>query len=342
MPASLNVTLRETDHQIWAEELDDFVPARLFDTHTHIHDWRPDSRHVQSHSAPPPGAWAQYPLSTWDMLNAADALLLPGRKVHRISFGNPMQDCPVDQANAFLAGQVAADPDSAGIMLVRPDLSAEDVLETLNAHKLLGLKPYRTHSVTGDAVECSITDFLPEHQIEVADRRGLIVVLHLSKSKAIADPDNLADLERLTSKFPNVKWILAHCARSYYDGPLLKARARLSQLPNLWYDISSICDSDAMDVLLSIAGPNRVMYGSDDLPVGVTRGKYITFGFAWTELNESNHRFKLPHCNPDMTFVRYESLRCLRRACRRHDYTTAEIERIFYHNAADLISSVRG
>ena len=75
-----------------------------------------------------------------------------------------------------------------------------------------------------------------------------------------------------------------------------------------------------MDALLSIAGPDRVMYGSDDIPVGITRGKYITFGFAWTELNEHNHQFNLSHCNPTMTFVRYEMLRALQRAVRRHGY----------------------
>lgn len=342
MSTSLDLTLKDTDRRIWAEELDDFVPARLFDTHTHIYDWRSNSPDIQNHSVPQTGVWAQWPLSNWEMLEAADALLFPGRQVHRISFGNPLQDCPLDQANAYLARQITAAPQSAGVMLVRPSLSAEEIVNTFETHNLLGLKPYRTHAVTGDAVECRITDYLPEHQIEVADRLGLIVVLHLSKSLGIADPDNIGDLERLTTRFPNVKWILAHCARSYYDGPLVRAADRLRELPQLWYDTSSVCDADAMDVLLSIAGPDRVMYGSDDLPVGITRGKYITFGYAWTELNESNHSFSLSHCNSDMTFVRYESLRSLRRACRRHDYGDAEIEKLFYRNAADLLRSVRG
>jgi glutamate-1-semialdehyde 2,1-aminomutase len=113
-------------------------------------------------------------------------------------------------------------------------------------------------------------------------------------------------------------------------------------MPNLWYEISSICDSDALDVLLSIAGPDRVMYGSDDLPVGSTRGKYITFAHAWTELNEENHRFRLSHCDGRMTFVRYESLRALRRACRRQGYGAEEIGKVFCSNAASLMALTAG
>ena len=165
-------------------------------------------------------------------------------------------------------------------------------------------------------------------------------MLHLSKSQAIADKENLDDLEYLTHKYPDVKWILAHCARSYYNRPLLQAKEFLCRIPNLWYDISSVCDSDAMEVLLDIAGPDRVMYGSDDLPVGITRGKYITFGYAWAELNETNNSFNLSHCNPAMTFVRYESLRALRNACRRCGYGTIEIEKLFFRNAALLIDKL--
>ena len=334
--------LKEVDRMIWAEELDGFVPAKLYDAHSHIYDWRMDSTDVANQSPPPAGAFADWPLSNWELLDQADQQLFPGREVHRIAFGNPLQlvGCSVEQANAFTAREVSRDDESIGLMLVVPEMSPEEVAEQAARFGLRGLKPYRTHAATGDAVECRITDYLPEPQIEVADRLGLMVMLHLSKSRAVADPDNLADLERLTGKYPRVRWVLAHCARSYFDRPLLQAADRLKNIPNLWYDISSVCDTDAMDVLLSIAGPTRVMYGSDDLGVGVDRGKYITFGHSWSFLSETNHTLKLSHCQGQMAFVRYESLRAFRRACRRHDYGPAEIERLFYSNARELIGLI--
>jgi len=333
---------QDIDRRIWEDELEAFVPDQIFDAHTHLHSW--------SHTALPrqePEAWQKtigktFPEVDWRLMDAVDEILMPGRTVHRLAAGTPFVHCDFEAANRHTASEVGRDPESGALMLVHPSMSADDIEMAVQAQSFIGFKPYRLYSTTGDAVGCGITDFLPERQIAVADRYGLMIMLHVSKRKAIADEENLADLERLTAQYPNVKWNLCHCARSYYDGPLLKAAKRLGEMPNLWYDISSVCDADAMDTLLSIAGPDRVMYGSDDMCAGVSRGKYITFGFAWSHLGESNHQLSLSHCDPAMTFVRYEMLRAFRRAVRRHGYGKEEIEKLFYGNARRLISAIRG
>ena len=326
----MDIVWNDLDRAIWEEELADFVPETLYDAHTHVYDIRADTDETS-------GVWAAWPVADWDRLDHADAVLFPGRKVHRICFGNPLQGGDVATANAFTAAQTAGDTASAGLMLVRPEMTPETLTAQAQKYGLVGLKPYRTHSITGDAVTCRITDYLPEGQIDAANERHMMVMLHLSKPQAIADADNLNDLERLANRYGHIQWVLAHCARSYYDRPLLKAAERLKQIPNLWYEISSVCDADAMDALLSIAGPDRVMYGSDDIPVGVTRGKYITFGHAWASLEEGNHQFNLSHCDERMTFVRYESLRAFRRAVCRHGYGPQEIGKLFFGNARQLV-----
>ena len=334
------LSLTDLDRRIWEEELAEFVPSRIYDAHTHVYDMRSERAADARRSTSVPQPMSDWPLANWDLLNHADQVLMPGRDVHRFCFGNPFQDCPLAEANAFTAREVSNDPESLALMLVRPDLSAEELVVQAKQFGFCGLKPYRTHSVTGDSVECRITDYLPEEQIEAADSLGMMVMIHLSKTKTISDPDNLNDLDRLANKFPRVKWILAHCARSYCDGPLLEARDRLLDMPNLWYDTSSVCDGDAMVALLSTAGVDRVIYGSDDVPVGITRGKYITFGHSWAELNEKNQSLDLSHCDGRMTFVRYESLRALRRATARFGYGEHELEKIFFSNAQWLKQSV--
>ena len=333
-----HIELTDLDRSIWEEELADFIPEKVFDAHTHVYDLRAELARPVELRPNYEKTWKMFPLSTWEYMCEVDSLLFPGRTIHRISFGNPLQDCPSEKANAFTASEVAKDPESVALMLVRPDMTPEEVIRQVEIYGFRGLKPYRAHSVTGDTVECRIADYLPEPQISVADKLGLMIVLHLSKSQAIADEENLSDLERYTEIYPNVKWILAHCARCYYDRPLLKAGDRLRRMENLWYDISSVCDSDIMAVLLNIAGPNRVMYGSDDIPIGILRGKYITFGHSWCSLNEENHSFNLDHCDGRMTFTRYESLRAFRRAVRRVGYGREEIQRLFYKNASELVA----
>ena len=89
---------------------------------------------------------------------------------------------------------------------------------------------------------------------------------------------------------------------------------------------------------MAAVGPDRVMYGSDH-PVGVVRGKYITFGYAWAFLHEKNHSLGVTHCNPQMTFVLYEQLRAMRRAATRLGLTREQIEDLFYNTAAGLVKS---
>ena len=166
-----------------------------------------------------------------------------------------------------------------------------------------------------------------------------MIMLHLAKRDAIADRSNIDDLLRLIAKYHNAKWILAHCARSYSAWPIERAGTRLRGLPNVWYDVSSVCESDAIETLMASVGPERVMYGTDNPSDGAVRGKYITFGYAWTLLSETNQSLNLSHCNPQMTFVLYEQLRAMRRASLRLALTSRQIEDLFYNTADRLVRS---
>ncbi len=335
-------TLTDLDRRIWLEELDEFVPARVYDAHTHIYRWA-FYQHPQKDESPYFEAFGRhFAEASWELADECDAALFPGRKVHRLAFPVPFAT-HVDFAasNAFLTEQVRKDPASAGLMLVHPSMSEEHVEQELERGGFLGFKPYRFYSVSGDAVNCRLTEFMPEHQIKVADRHGLMIMMHLSKQDAIADRENLADLEDLTARYPRVRWILAHCARSYSCWAIEKAAPVLRRIPNLWYDTSSVCESDAFDALYSTVGIERVMYGSDDIPVGVLRGKYVAFGFAWAYMSPANQSLNLQHCDGRMTFTRYEQLRAMRRAGRRLGITEAQNRALFFDTANDLVQAVR-
>jgi glutamate-1-semialdehyde 2,1-aminomutase len=82
------------------------------------------------------------------------------------------------------------------------------------------------------------------------------------------------------------------------------------------------------------------MYGTDDLPVGVTRGKYVAWGYGWTQADRHNQTFQIDHCDGRLTFVRYEMLRAMRRAAKNQRFSRQQIEDLFYNNAERLVSSV--
>jgi hypothetical protein len=335
------VELNDVDRRIWKEELEPFVPQRIFDVHTHCYRWvfNTDPAKETSPSAELLGQAFQE--ADYAHLDACDAALLPGRQVQRLSFSYPFWPaCDFEAANRFVAEQARQDAGSAGLMLINPSMSPQYLEEQVRAQGFLGFKPYRFYAVSGDQDGCRITDFLPEAQIDVAHRHGLIIMLHVAKRDAMADRENADDLTRLTAKYHRVKWILAHCARSYAPWAVARAVECLRGLPNVWYDTSSVCESDVIEALMAGVGPERVMYGSDDLPVGAARGKYITFGFAWAFLSKTNHSVDLSHCDPRMTFVRYEQLRAMRSAAVRLGLDRGQIEDLFHNTAARLIQSV--
>lgn len=332
----------DLDTRIWQEEFSDFVPEKVFDVHTHIYRWAFD---LDPNRATGPFAGnigRHFPEVTWELADEVDAVLMPGRRMERLAFPFPFpQPCDFEASNIYVAAaEVSKGGTSRGLMLTHPGMSAEHIEATVRRTGLIGLKPYRFYASTGDAVQCRITDFMPEHQIAVADRLGLIIMMHVSKRDAIADPDNIEDMLRLSEKYPGAKWILAHCARSYSAWAIEKAAAKLRGLPNVWYDTSTVCESDALDALYTGVGVDRVMYGSDDM-IGPMRGKYVAFGKAWAYLSPDNHSLGLSHCDPRMTYVRYEQLRAMKRGARQLGLSTAQREALFYGTARALVDSVK-
>ena len=335
------VPMRDIDHEIWRKELEDFVPQKVHDAHVHLYRTDFDTATSLEDRAWSQGVaergFANVTMEVWQEWNAA---LFPGREVHGSCMGFPFTTVDMDEMNQFVVTEASKDAGSAPLMLVKPGMDPGAMEQFIEKNGVIGLKPYRVYSATGDAVECGITDFLPEELIEVANGRGLMVILHMSKSRAAADPQNLANLKRFNKQYPHVKWQLAHCARCFIPSFLEESIDQLAELENIWFDTSAVCESDVFDVLFSRGPRERIMFGSDNLPAGVDRGKYIAFGYAWAVLTETNHSFNLSHCNPNPTWVIYEELRALRRIATRFNFTQRDVEDLFYNNAIRLLESI--
>lgn len=331
----------DLDQRIWREELDEFVPQRVFDVHTHIYRWAFNINPDKQTGPYAASIGRHFPEVTLALADQVDAALLPGRTIERLGFPFPFAgQCDFAGSNAHVAGEMAKAADSAALMLVHPGMGDAEILATLKRTGAIGLKPYLVYATNGDKAEASITDFLPERQITLADRLGLIVMMHLSKRQAAADPDNISELRRLSEAYPRVRWVLAHCARSYSAWTIEKAASSLRGLPNIWYDTSTVCEADALDALYTSVGVERVMYGSDDM-IGPMRGKYIAFGYAWAFLSEANHQLSLGHCDSRMTFIRYEQLRAMKRGARQLGLDAGQREALFHDTARSLVDEAR-
>ncbi|MDA0660173.1 MAG: amidohydrolase family protein [Planctomycetota bacterium] len=326
MPVSVN-DYQPQDTQIWEEELQDFVPLRVFDAHIHLLN----KQHLSSSTPSGFDDWAQADLSA---LQQWAHRLYPARETHFLALGTPAPGIDVSAHNDWCLAQIKKDPQSRFNELVTPSCSLHDIERRVRVRGAIGLKPYRLFSVTGDVAQCRIHEFFPHSQMELANELGLWVTMHLSRFHGCADAYNLQDLhEYTTNRYPNIKWILAHCARSFTYWPIRQAIDRLRDMPNIWYDLSAVTDVRPMITLFTRENTQRIFYGSDGLDSTYFRGQYVALGRAWQGLNTAEMALKFPHCDGRPILAIYEQLLSMKHAAEIAQWSSDDINDVFWRNA---------
>lgn len=329
MPVSLD-DYSEHDQQIWDEDLQDFVPERVFDAH--IHMFHPG--HLAESSPAAANPWGLADLAN---LKQWAERLYPGRETHFLVLGTPLPGIEVAAHNAWCIDQVRQDPQSRMNRLVTPSCRLQDIERDLREPGFIGLKPYRSFSVTGDIAQCRIHEFLPHEQLELANELGLWVTMHLSRFHGCADEFNLNDLREFTGRrYPKIRWILAHCARSFTYWPIRKAIDQLRDMPNIWYDVSAVTDVRPLITLFSRENRRRILYGSDGVDAMYFHGQYAAMGRAWQGIDISRFNLQFPHCDGRPVLAIYEQLLSMKHAAEIAQLSGDDVQDIFWRNSADL------
>ncbi len=240
--------------------------------------------------------------------------------------------------NRWCMEQIQRDPLSRLNRLVTPSCSVDEIARDVGQLGVVGLKPYRLFSVTGDAAQCRIHEFLTPEQLELANEWGLWVTMHLSRYHGCADKENLRDLEEFTQRrYPNVRWILAHCARSFTYWPIRHGIDRLRALPNIWYDVSAVTDVRPLITLFTREDSRRIFYGSDGLDATYFRGQYVALGRAWQGLDVGKLDLQFPHCDGRPILAIYEQLLSMKHAAEIAQWNRDDIENLFWRNAVTAL-----
>lgn len=335
MPVSVS-DYSKHDQQIWDEELCDFIPQRVFDAHIHMLN----PVHL---AASPRNAFHDWSFADLAALRQWAGRLYPERDVHFLVLGTPAPGIDVAAHNGWCLAEVQRDPQSRLNRLVTPACKPEDIIRDAKQKGVIGLKPYRFFSVTGDVAQCRIHEFLTHPQLEVANELGLWVTMHLSRFHGCADEHNLNDLAEYTGKrYPRIKWILAHCARSFTYWAIRQAIDRLRDMPNIWYDLSAVTDVRPVITLFSREDRKRILYGSDGLDATYFRGQYVALGRAWQYLDTNKTKFEFPHCEGRPILAIYEQLLSMKHAAEIVGWGKSEIEDVFWRNAASAFGVTFG
>ncbi|MFC1452007.1 aminotransferase class III-fold pyridoxal phosphate-dependent enzyme [Verrucomicrobiota bacterium] len=306
------------------------VPERVFDAHMHLYAvehidpcpafvrWGPERADL--------GAWRRYMGSQIGESRLSGALCTPF----------PSKGGSIEAVNEFVVEQAAGDENCRANIVISPESSRQSVEALLENPNVVGFKPYHIYSKREHTFDSEIDEYMPEWAWELANQRGLVILLHMVKPRALADPVNREQLIRFCAKYPAARLILAHAARGFHAPNTTAAISSLHGLNNVWFDTSAVCEPQAIEAILDAFGPRRVMWGSD-FPVSQQRGRCVTLGngFAWVTTDQvawNDHAFfGAP------VLVGLESLRALLRAADALGLNDGDLDDVFRGNALRLL-----
>jgi len=339
--------VKPVDREFYEKRLSDWLPDKLIDVHTHI--WL--ARHQFACRRNPTR------VQTWPMRVAKESpieelletyrLMFPGKKVTPLIFGSALSlEDDLDDGNKYVSDCAAAKHLPA-LIWSTPEWSGKDLQRKIKDGGFLGVKCYLSFAPAYlPEAEIRIFDYFPHHQLEMLNKHGQVMMLHIPRNARLRDPVNLAQMLEIEKRYPDIKLIIAHVGRAYCLEDIGDAFKVLAKTRKMCFDISANTNAEAFRQLLETVGPKRILFGSD-LPIARMRmrricesGKYVNLvpkGLYGDVSGDSHMREVDAQQAARLTFFLYEELDAFRRATHAVKLSAGDVEDVFYNNAQRIL-----
>jgi len=340
--------VKAVDREFYQRRLQSFLPTRIIDVHTHV--WLDEFKSKQKGEEPVRAVtWPQRVAldNSIEDLTETHHLMFPGKKVIPLIFGHALSLADdIDRGNEYVR-ECARKNRVPALIFADPRWSEVDFEEGIISGNFLGAKVYLTRSDPRILEkDIQIYDFLPHHQLQVLDRHGWIVMLHIPRQGRLRDPLNLAQMVEIEKGYPHVKVIIAHVGRAYCPEDIGKAFEVLGETQRMLFDISANTCVETFERLIRGVGPRRILFGSD-FPVLRMRTRRICEGGRYVNLvpkglygdvSGDPHLREVAGKDADqLTFFMYEAIEAFRRAATNTDLNKNDIGAVFFGNAAEVL-----
>lgn len=318
------------DKTLFAQQLKQFVPPNSFDAHAHF--YRPQD----SFPGLPKSAENLDGYSGWQEYCQKQELWMGElRPTAGLFFAIPNPELERHGANQFILDELKDQPQSRALLLVTPQDSPEEAEAQIKAGHFVGFKVYHVYADREDTLQAEPQEYIPEWVWELSQQYGLAIMLHMVRSRAMADQINQNYIREHCLQYPQAKLILAHAARGFCGNHTTEGISSLRGLDNVFFDTSAICESQPFEAILREFGTTRLMFGSD-FSVSELRGRCVSIGDGFLWLGEQNVDWETS------TFAKparvgLESLLALKQACHTVRLNDADVERIFCENARRML-----
>jgi hypothetical protein len=328
-------TKQERNLKIYNEEIRDFVPDAVLDFHVHVFN-------EETIPAGEPGF--ELPGATIRSYTIPELFedfgeIFPGKTCSAVVFGFPDAKCSSDVNNRYVARE-SDRKRSFPFRLIRPEERPETVEEELREMGFFGVKPYLNYVTGKKPDDIEVEDMLPGKLMEVVDRLGLIVMLHVPRRERLADPLNQRQIAKLAKAFPNAKFVLAHVGRAYYLRNIVGHLETVTPLRNVFFDVSMLNNWEVLEYLFSRCDGKKIIYGTD-IPIAVCGGKSVEINDQYTYVTSKPWHLSISDDHGKLVFTSfiYEQIRAIKKAVGRLKLRERFLEDLFHKNGEHLLRS---
>ena len=323
----------EYDKKVYEEELRDFLPDKIIDTHVHLSK----AEFLTKESTTWVGKVSRECI--YEDIKQTFLDILPGKQVKPVIMAMPTRDHL--RGNTYIEDCIKQG--EAGLFCTKFDTPLIDIEAAITKRGFKGIKPYPGNRPLYIPMnEVRIFDFMPHEQLKLLNDLGSVALLHIGRDKRLKDPVNVAQLMEIEEKYPNLKLIVAHIGRAYSPEDLGDAFETLKHTKNMMFDFCANTLSEAIEECLKAVGPKRLMYGTD-MPVTKMRMRRITENGNYINIvpkglygDVSGDVHMRETEGEELTCFLYEELRAFKKAAQNLGLSKEDINDVFYTNASKL------
>jgi uncharacterized protein len=336
------------DLRILNEELKDFLPEEIIDSHVHL--WREDSfkkeiseKRRNQNPALDPDIIDGF---TYEDFKNVSEKIFPEKKCRGLFFGMPVKEADLDKMNNYVS-DVYAQSGNYGLFNPEPDL--EEIPKDFFKNGFIGFKPYvdlvdfkAPKDFSKLDIDISMFDFISKKVLEFSNEYGLILLIHIPRAGRLNDKRNIEEIKAISKKYPDIKIVLAHAGRSYCYSDIKDSVEYLKDIKNLYVDTAMINSFSVMKVLMEEMRPEKILYGSD-LPIAIFKGKNIDINNKHYFITSTPKVWSLSSSVMNLdsfTFFIYEIVRAIRVAAKSINLNKESIKNIFYSNCNNMIENI--
>jgi predicted TIM-barrel fold metal-dependent hydrolase len=347
----MKIELKDVDKRFYGEYLQSFIPEKIIDIHAHL--WLKEHQNV-------PELLKNGHMQAWPLMVAPDCkaedldciykTLFPDKKVTPLIFASLPEKKTLDVANKYVK-ESAKKYKWHSLVWSDPVWNRETLKQQIVKNGFLGIKCYMNGAPSYiPTAEIRIFDYFPPHHLELLNELGLIAVIHIPRSKRLADELNIAQLMEIDANYPEANIVVAHVGRAYCKEDIGNAFKIFKKSKNILFDISANTNEEVFRQLLETVGPKRVLFGSD-MPILTMRSRRICEnGFyvnlvpkgLYGDLSSDKHMREVSGNEAEaLTFLIYEEIAAILRAAKRVGLSSKDVEDIFYNNAMRIIGKAK-